>query len=44
VCLLDHAAELRDAAGELRDDEEISVEIAEETLEQAARVWNPDAD
>jgi hypothetical protein len=43
ACLLDHAAELRDALGELLEDEEVSVELAEETLEQAARVGNPDA-
>jgi len=43
ACLLDHAAELRDALGELLGDEEVSVELSEETLEQAARVWNPHA-
>jgi hypothetical protein len=43
ACLLDHAAELRDAVGELLEDEDVSVELAEETLEQAARVWSPDA-
>ena len=42
--LLDHAAELRDALGELLEDEEVSVELTEDTLEQAARVWSPDAD
>jgi hypothetical protein len=41
--LLDHAAELRDALGELLDDEEVSVELTEEMLVQAARVWGPDA-
>ena len=42
-CLLDHAAELRDAVGELLEDEEVSVELAEQTLEQAARVVDPRA-
>src|SRR5450755_577810 len=40
ACLLDHAAELRDALEELLEDEEVSVELAEDTLEQAARVWS----
>ena len=44
ACLLDHAAELRDALGELLEDEEVSVELAEETLEQAARVWSREHD
>jgi hypothetical protein len=44
ACLLDHAAELRDALGELLGDEEASVELSEEAREQAARVWNPRAD
>jgi len=44
ACLLDHAAELRSALEELLEDEEVSVELAEETLEQAARVWNPEHD
>jgi hypothetical protein len=39
ACLLDHAAELRGALEELLEDEQVSVELAEETLEQAARVW-----
>jgi hypothetical protein len=39
ACLLDHAAQLRDVLGELLADEEVGVEVAEETLEQAARVW-----
>jgi hypothetical protein len=43
ACLLDHAAELRDALAELLEDEDVSVELAEETLEQAARVWSRDA-
>ena len=44
ACLLDHAAELRDALGELLEDEEVSVELAEDTLEQAARVWSREHD
>jgi len=44
ACLLDHAAELRDAVGELLEDEEVSVDLAEQTLEQAARVWSRDHD
>jgi hypothetical protein len=44
ACVLDHAAELRDALGELLEDEEVSVELAEETLEQAARVWSREHD
>jgi hypothetical protein len=40
ACLFDHAAELRDAVGELLEDEEVSVELGEETLELAARVWS----
>ena len=39
ACLLDHAAQLRDVLGELLADEEVAVDLAEETLEQAARVW-----
>jgi hypothetical protein len=39
ACLLDHAAQLREALRELLDDEEVGVELAEEALEQAARVW-----
>ena len=39
ACLLDHAAQLRDVLGELLADEEVGVDVAEETLEQAARVW-----
>jgi hypothetical protein len=38
ACLLDHAAELRGALGELLEDEEVSVELVEATLELAARV------
>ena len=44
ACLLDHAAELRDALAELLEDEQVSVELAEETLEQAARVWSAEHD
>ena len=44
ACLLDHAAELRDALAELLEDEEVSVELAEETLEQAVRVWSREHD
>jgi hypothetical protein len=44
ACLLNHAAELRDALGELLEDEEVGVELAEQTLEQAARVWTPQHD
>jgi len=45
ACLLDHAAELRDAHGELLADEALSVELAEVTLEQAgSRVWSQEHD
>ena len=40
ACLLDHAAELRDTLGELLEYEEVSVDVAEATLEQAVRVWS----
>jgi len=43
-CLLDHAAELRGALEELLQDEQVSVELAEETLELAARVWAQERD
>jgi hypothetical protein len=39
ACLLDHAAQLRDAVGDLLVDEEVGVELGEETLERASRVW-----
>ena len=39
ACLLDHAAQLRDAVGELLVDEEVGVELAEDTLKRASRVW-----
>ena len=42
--LLDHAAELRDALEGLLEDEEVSVELAEETFELAARVWAQEHD
>ena len=38
--LLDHAAELRDTLGELLEHEQVSVDVPEATLEQAARVWS----
>jgi hypothetical protein len=44
ACLLDHAAELGDAFGELLEDEEVSVELAEVTLERAARVGSQEHD
>jgi hypothetical protein len=44
ACLLDHAAELRSALEELLEDEQVSVELAEETLELAARVWAQEHD
>jgi hypothetical protein len=40
ACLLDHAAELRDTLGELLEHDEVSVDVAEATLEQAVRVWS----
>ncbi|MGZ6638750.1 MAG: hypothetical protein ACXVII_38575 [Solirubrobacteraceae bacterium] len=40
ACLLDHAAELRDTLGELLEHEQVSVDVAEATLEQAVRVWS----
>jgi hypothetical protein len=39
-CLLDHAAELRDALDELIEDEEVTVEVSEHALGQAACVWS----
>lgn len=39
ACLLDHAAQLRDAVEELLVDEEVGVELGEDTLERASRVW-----
>ena len=40
ACLLDHAAELRDALDELLEDEQVTVEVSEEALGLAARVWS----
>jgi hypothetical protein len=40
ACLLDHAAELHDLLDELLPDEEITVEVSDGALEQAARVWS----
>ena len=40
ACLLDHAAELRDALDELMPDEEVMVEVSDRALAQAARVWS----
>ena len=40
ACLLDHAAELRDALGELIPDEEVMVEVSDDALARAARVWS----
>ena len=40
ACLLDHAAELRDTLGELLEHEEVSVDVADATLEHAVRVWS----
>ena len=44
ACLLDHAAELQAALEQLLEDEEVSVELAEETLEQAASIWTGEHD
>ena len=43
ACLLDHAAELRDALGELLADERATVEVSDQALAQATRVWSHDA-
>ena len=40
ACLLDHAAEVRDALEELIPGEEVMVEVSDEALAQAARVWS----
>ena len=40
ACLLDHAAELRDAFEELIPDEEVMVEVSDQALAEAARVWS----
>jgi uncharacterized protein with beta-barrel porin domain len=39
ACLLDHVAELRDAVAEALDDEQVTVEISDDALTEAARVW-----
>lgn len=39
ACLIDHAAELRDAVDELLEDTQVTVEVPEDTLAGAARVW-----
>jgi hypothetical protein len=43
ACLLDHAAEVRDALDELIPDEEVMVEVSEQALAQATRVWSAKA-
>lgn len=40
ACLLDHAAELRGRLEELLGEEEVTVEVSDRALEQAARVWS----
>ena len=40
ACLLDHAAELRDAVEQLLPGEEVTVEISDAALERACRVWS----
>ena len=40
ACLLDHAAEVRDALDELIPDEEVMVEVSDEALARAAHVWS----
>ena len=40
ACLLDHAAEVRDALEELIPDEEVMVEVSDQALAQAAGVWS----
>jgi hypothetical protein len=40
ACLLDHAAELRDALDEVIPDEEVTVEVSDCALAQATRVWS----
>jgi hypothetical protein len=42
ACLLDHAAELRDALDELMPDEEVMVEVSDGALARAAKVWSRD--
>lgn len=40
ACLLDHAAELRARLEELLAEEELTVEVSDRALEQAAGVWS----
>ena len=40
ACLLDHAAEVRDALEELIPDEQVMVEVSDDALAHAARVWS----
>lgn len=40
ACLLDHAAEVRDALEELLEDEQVTVEVSDRALAQATRVWS----
>ena len=40
ACLLDHAAEVREALEELLPDEQVLVEVSEEALAHAAGVWS----
>jgi hypothetical protein len=40
ACLLDHAAELREAVDELLCGEEVTVEVSDAALARAARVWS----
>jgi len=39
ACLLDHVAEVRDAVAELLGDERVTVEVSEDALREAVRVW-----
>jgi hypothetical protein len=43
-CLLDHVSRLRGGLEKLLEDEQVSGELAEETLERAARVWAQEHD
>jgi hypothetical protein len=40
ACLLDHAAELHSLLDELLGEEEVTVDVSDDALEQAARVWS----
>ena len=40
ACLLDHAAELRGQLEDLLGEEEVTVEVSDRVLEQAAGVWS----